>query len=654
MVSASLRSAARILARDVMLSPGDEIDTRGGGEVAISLSDGSLVVVLPGSRVTLKDYRSASTTRELFDILLGRVRVKINHYGGRPNPYRINSPTASIAVRGTEFTVSVATPGDTQVIVYEGLVEVTSISDPRQHVLIQPGRGVLVRPNQDMRLITPIPGRDIAERGAERNEGGNEQAKNGASGPSTGRDDDNSPRNTAGTYQRYIANLVEAGQTPFLMRFHAFADSHLDSLENPAYAAEFNLAEGRMFVLPSFSGSGSLEATSADFAGSTRNPIDYSISPQVSFFSPLPVGRIVVGGSVAASRSGLQTFALDDLTSLTGSQFAPGTTGLKTFSSSTATSFVTGSLVAARRFGVAGRTSLGVGLDQVSGRGSLLSLLTQADGLGAVSKERTQSQSRVGQTQFKIGLTHEFAAGHKLGAFYRYGVLSASDGDRSRTLNDTPQPFDTTNTGGNSSEFGVRLRGPLTRRLFYGADASWVNIGLDDSLKRTLSVDAHQQNVISRRAIGAGIGFAITPRVMLSLDLAAGIARSTLHRTEDSTGSLLENLRQNNRFVSAHAAIQADVWRQMFVSGSLLGIRRRFDANLSLFPDRFGRALTSDGLFVPGGLTSDRTMSYYSEFGVGWRFNSKFLAQYVISTDYGASTPSHTLLLRYTFHPKAK
>lgn len=141
---------------------------------------------------------------------------------------------------------------------------------------------------------------------------------------------------------------------------------------------------------------------------------------------------------------------------------------------------------------------------------------------------------------------------------------------------------------------------------------------------------------------------------MLSLDLAAGIARSTLHRTEDSTGSLLGNLRQNNRFVSAHAAIQADVWRQMFVSGSLLGIRRRFDTNLSLFPDRFGRALTSDGLFVPGGLTSDRTMSYYSEFGVGWRFNSKFLAQYVISTDYGISTPSHTLLLRYTFHPKAK
>ncbi len=620
----------------------------------MSLSDGSLVVVLPGSRVTLRDYRTASTARELFDILIGRVKVKINHYGGRPNPYRINSPTASIAVRGTEFAVSVAVAGDTQVVVYEGLVEVSSISNPRQRILVQPGRGVLVRPNQEIRLITPIAGREIAERGEERHEG-TDQAKSSAPGSNPGRDDDNSPRNTAGTYQRYIANLVEAGQTPFLMRFHAFADSHLDSLENPAYASEFNLAEGRLFVLPSFSGSGSLEANSADFAGNTRNPIDYSMSPQISFFSPLPAGRrMVVGGSMAASRSGRQAFSLDDLTGLTGPPFAPGSMGLRTLSSSATTSFLTGSLVAARRFGSTGRTSLGVGLDQVTGRGSLFSLLAQADSLGATSKDLTQSRSTIGQTQFKIGLTHEFATGHKLGAFYRYGLLSASDGDRLRALNDASLPLDTTNTGGHSSEFGLRLRGPLTRRLFYGADASLVNIRLEDSLKRTSSVDAHQQNAIVRGSIGAGIGFALNPRIMLSFDLAGGIARSRLHRTEDSTGSVLESLRQNHRFVSAHAALQADVWRRMFVSGSLLGIHRRFDSNLSLFPDRFGRTLTGDGLPVPGGLASDRATSYYSEFGVGWRFNSRFLAQYVISTDYGLSKPSHTLLLRYTFHPKEK
>jgi hypothetical protein len=72
--------------RGAALSPGDEIDTRGGGRLTIVLSDGSLVVVEPDSRVVLKDFRSASTLRELFDIVIGRVRVKIHHYGGRPNP----------------------------------------------------------------------------------------------------------------------------------------------------------------------------------------------------------------------------------------------------------------------------------------------------------------------------------------------------------------------------------------------------------------------------------------------------------------------------------------------------------------------------------------------------------------------------------------
>ena len=74
------------LAKGDTLAPGDEIDTSRGGRVVIELTDGSVVVVQPGSRLVFKDYRAASSLRELFQILVGRVRVKINHYGGRPNP----------------------------------------------------------------------------------------------------------------------------------------------------------------------------------------------------------------------------------------------------------------------------------------------------------------------------------------------------------------------------------------------------------------------------------------------------------------------------------------------------------------------------------------------------------------------------------------
>src|SRR5262245_54913558 len=50
---------AFILARGDSLSPGDEIDTRGGGRVVIEFTDGSVVVVNPKSRIVINDYRAA-------------------------------------------------------------------------------------------------------------------------------------------------------------------------------------------------------------------------------------------------------------------------------------------------------------------------------------------------------------------------------------------------------------------------------------------------------------------------------------------------------------------------------------------------------------------------------------------------------------------
>jgi hypothetical protein len=138
-------SAPFALTTGYILSPGDRIDTHGGGRVVIDLSDGSMVVVAPESIVILKDFRAASSLRELFEIASGMVRVKINHFAGKPNPYRMNSPTASIAVRGTKFSIQVDAQGSTQVVVYEGAVEVASLSDPSRKLLIEAGRGVLVQ-----------------------------------------------------------------------------------------------------------------------------------------------------------------------------------------------------------------------------------------------------------------------------------------------------------------------------------------------------------------------------------------------------------------------------------------------------------------------------------------------------------------------------
>src|SRR5258708_38319141 len=69
----------------------------------------------------------------------------------------MNSPTASIAVRGTEFSIAVDSRGGTEVVVYEGAVEVASLTDPNRRVLIEAGRGVLVQGGQDFHLIGANP-----------------------------------------------------------------------------------------------------------------------------------------------------------------------------------------------------------------------------------------------------------------------------------------------------------------------------------------------------------------------------------------------------------------------------------------------------------------------------------------------------------------
>lgn len=644
-ISKSTRPASA-LRQGELLSPADVIDTSGGGRVRIELSDGSVVIVQPGTRVILQDYGAAGSLRELLKIVVGRVRIKINHFGGQPNPYRVNSPSASIGVRGTEFSVSVGTAGDTEVVVYEGLVEVSSLSDPKDRVMVEPGRGVIVRPNEPIRFFTPGPDSEIGERDGRGERKGNNSQASGAGNEN----DSDTQRTAAGVYERYVDSIVDSGETPLPSRFTAFPDSHLDSLENPSYATEFRTAEGRIFMLPSFGGTRDNEEGRAAFGFGDPRPVDYSLSPQISFFKPFTKQRAVVGGSFAFSRNGIQSFSLDENVALAGAPFLPGTVGSRAMVGSTTNSFFTGSLIGARRLGADGRTSIGVGVDFLSQHGSLLNLTTQDNGAGLTQRERVESRSHVQRTRFTIGLSRDIGAASKLGIFYRYGYTSANDRNRLRTLDGVPLPLELTTATGNSSEIGVRLRGPLTRRLFYGAEGNLLFGRSDESLRNPLLADANEGSRATRATLGFGIGYALRPRTVFSFDVAGGISRSRSSRFENATGNMLESERQTGQFLSLHAAVQADVWRQMFLSASALSLTQSRVTDLSLLPDRFGRRLTTDGLFALDGRTRDRFTDYFSTFGVGWRFNRNFLAEYVLSTDFGQTAPRHTLLLRYTFN----
>ena len=129
------------------IQPGETIVTGPDGYALFQLDDGSKFEVFPGSKVIFRANRG--NWRDLLDIYLGRVKVEIQKLGGRPNPYRVSSPTALIAVRGTVFEVLVASDETTTVSVEEGFVSVSHRLHPSE-VLLKPGDVLIVRPAEPL------------------------------------------------------------------------------------------------------------------------------------------------------------------------------------------------------------------------------------------------------------------------------------------------------------------------------------------------------------------------------------------------------------------------------------------------------------------------------------------------------------------------
>lgn len=109
------------------VNPRQEILTGPDGYAKIQVPDGSVFEVFPNSRATFRSNQG--NLRELLDLWVGRVKIHIEKLNGKPNPNRIQTPTAVISVRGTTFDVSVEEDETTMVLVEEGSVAV-------QHALL--------------------------------------------------------------------------------------------------------------------------------------------------------------------------------------------------------------------------------------------------------------------------------------------------------------------------------------------------------------------------------------------------------------------------------------------------------------------------------------------------------------------------------------
>jgi hypothetical protein len=564
------------------------------------------VVIFPGSRVELKNFRAGVPWRDLLRVMVGRVRATISHQLKRPNPYRVFSPVASIAVRGTDFLVVVGPSGETRVLVYEGLVEVGSLVNPQKTVLVRPGRNIIVRPDGDISLVTSAPRVELNEIRSLRFSG----------------NQDDRLRDAYDSHGSSYTGLRSS-------RFTAFSDSHLDGLQNPAYATEFRQPSGRFYLTPSFNlNYGPL-------------PTSYTLSPQVSYFTPLG-SRIVVGAGAAVTRTDIRG-AEDE------SYFNPvkQTPVYRDFEGNVKFTTANLSLIAARRFGQAGRTSIGVKFDYLIDRSSYwFNRDTSEPRNPEPAVEEGQARGR--RAGLSVGVTQDIGDDKKLGVYYRFSIGSVENNIRSSGFwsffSSNPQYFpsgvDFRTRAGHSSEAGVLFRGSATRRLFYGVESSILfgqdQVEAQSSFSNTLGAITYNlpQAYLDKRQvrqgmIGVGIGYALRQRTVLSLDISTGRARAdSLFQTQYAPFRFPfdDYAHERTSFKAGHIGGQTDVWRNLFAGGALFYI---FEWDRYSYRER--RKLFS--------------------FSGGWRLTPRWITQYGYfsshSSTFGGSAPSHILMLRY-------
>jgi len=131
-----------------LVPAGQEIISGPDGHALLELSDTSRVEVFPNSRLVFR--AKVVDWKDLMNLILGKVRVHIEKIGGLPNPYRMTSPTALIAVRGTTFDVTVGADDSTTVEVEEGAVDVTHRLNDGKTVRLLPGQMITVYANEPL------------------------------------------------------------------------------------------------------------------------------------------------------------------------------------------------------------------------------------------------------------------------------------------------------------------------------------------------------------------------------------------------------------------------------------------------------------------------------------------------------------------------
>jgi len=120
---ARINSRDRVLVVGADVSVGETVITGPRGQVQIVFADDTRLAVGPGSSLKIETYLmrgNGTADRLAVNALAGSFRFITGH--SPKSAYQINTPTATIGVRGTKFDIFVGR-GETRVLLYEGAVQ---------------------------------------------------------------------------------------------------------------------------------------------------------------------------------------------------------------------------------------------------------------------------------------------------------------------------------------------------------------------------------------------------------------------------------------------------------------------------------------------------------------------------------------------------
>ncbi|HRV07143.1 MAG TPA: FecR family protein [Acidobacteriota bacterium] len=611
----------------VPVSPGDVVQrgerllTGTSGYLLLGLPDSSTVEVEPNTELEILDF--TGNLRELLQIWMGKVRLKIRKFIGAPNPYQMYSPIATIGVRGTEFEIEVTQDHITTVRVWEGLVGVRNRQRPSEpERLVVPGEVVTVFPLR---------------------------------GPE-------SPVRLEQVMTEHVGSQIPV-EYNLLERFLAFPDPHLDLADNPAYAGWIVRPSGRIYIFPARSHSWLSPEIPAltplarfydlDELFATEERSLRGVSTRISYVYPFD--RWIVGGTYQFSdvRENFDYHVTRQIPSAFGGVTQVEQIGRSVFApnlSSTNDSH-RATFLLARRF--SGKT-LAFSLDEQRSRGNLATEYQFVPNGHPMISELSRGPFGSNRFQLTVGYQHEADSFGSVALAFRVGGMSGFTEQSFHEINGSSASLAAFDSDGRNQEWTGQWRKRVAPGLYASLKGGLAHMTFTENVTEFRTADSVRQIEYWLPSLSAGLGYIWRNRLFLSFDYKLANLRGSEHRFDPRLGDEDPVTREWNRRTSHgfHTWAQYHLPAGFFVGTGLTAYRADETAEGHYLPDSTGWRLDSWGRFrneweeetIPV-----RLHQFHAT--VGRRFGDRAFVEYELSRAYASSFEpwGHALLLRLSF-----